>query len=370
MVKDKNELVRMYSLWFHLLSIEGGKKYGWWKEKGSSKEFYETDRKGYKALGIGLEDIHIIEEAKEKFNQIETLVMEIEDKGIHLLSIEEEEYPILLKEIEDPPFIIFWKGHHFLNRPALAIVGARKCSEYGYQVAMELGYDLAKAGFGVVSGMARGIDEASHKGALKIGETYAVLGNSVDICYPKQNLSLYNHIQEKGCILSEFLPPTEPRPYQFPRRNRLISGMCLGTVVVEAASRSGSLITAHLALAQNREVFAVPGNLNSALSAGSHKLIQSGAKLITKVEDILEELMPQLHFYSSNFANNCTNIPTQILDKVEIMVYDNLSWQPTELIRIAHQMNMTEINVEKILLQLEIKGFIMRLPGRRYVRLN
>ncbi|WP_053985150.1 DNA-processing protein DprA [Niameybacter massiliensis] len=369
-MENRMNEVLMYCLWFHLLPISEKIKYKWWQETGSCKNFFEADSNIYIELGIDLENIHMIEATKENHKTVIQLYTSIQEQEIHVIGIDESEYPIYLKEIVDPPFVLFWKGNTFINKPALAIVGSRKCSEYGYQAAIELGYELTKAGFLVVSGMARGIDEAAHKGALKIGETLAVLGTSVDICYPKQNYKLYQDILHTGCVVSEFVPPTEPRAYQFPKRNRIISGMTLGTIVVEASERSGSLITARLALEQNREVFAVPGNFNSALSKGSHRLIQSGAKLVTCGSDIVQEIMPQISIHMTNFTNNCVKIPTQILDKVEIMVYDYLSWQPKELVNIANQMNMTEITIEKILLKLEIKGIIMRLPGRRYVRLN
>ncbi|MEF9958505.1 MAG: DNA-processing protein DprA [Niameybacter sp.] len=367
---NRIEASQIESLCFHLLPIHEGTKYSWWQQSGSCKQFFDADHAFYRQLGISLENIHIIETAKQNQPMLVGYMERLKQQGIQLVSLEDTLYPARLKEIHDPPMILFYKGSYLLDKPSIAIVGARKCSEYGYQAAMELAYGLTQAGFLVVSGMARGIDEGAHKGALKIGETLAVLGNSVDICYPKQNSRLYEEILEKGCITSEFIPPTQPRDYQFPKRNRIISGLTLGTVVVEAAERSGSLITARFALEQNREVFAVPGNLGSALSCGSHKLIQAGAKLVMSAEDIIQEIMPLASSHISNFTNNCTKIPVQILDKVEIMVYDNLSWQPKELVNIATQMNMTEMNIEKILLKLEIKGFIMRLPGRRYVRLN
>lgn len=361
----------LYCLWFHAISLSDALKYKLWKKCLSCKKIYESEHTFYMALGMDLEKAQKIQEAKKGFEAVKEQYEAIKEVGIKMITIEEEEYPERLREIGDPPIVIFLKGDiSLLNKPSVAIVGGRKCSDYGYGIAKELGNGLAHTGFSVVSGMALGIDEAAHKGALSAGKTLAVLGTGVEICYPKQNKALYESIQQKGCIVSEFFPQTKPMPYQFPKRNRIISGMTLGTVVIEAAERSGSLITAGLALEQNREVFAVPGNVDSALSRGCNKLIQGGAKLVIELSDIVEELMPQLLDYSNNFKNNCTSNPTLPLDKVEIMVYDNLSWQPTQLVHVAQKVSMSEVQIEKILLKLEIKGFITRLPGRRYVRLN
>lgn len=361
----------LYGLWFHSISLSDALKYKLWKKCLSCKKIYESEHTFYMALGLNLEKAQKIQEAKKYFETIKKQYEQIKAQGTEIITIEDKAYPERLKEIEDPPIVIFVKGDiNLLNKPSVAIVGGRKCSDYGYGIAKELGNGLAHTGFSVVSGMALGIDEAAHKGALSAGNTLAVLGTGVEVCYPKQNRDLYESIQEKGCLLSEFFPQTKPMPYQFPKRNRIISGMTLGTVVIEAAERSGSLITAELALQQNREVFAVPGNVNSALSLGCNKLIQGGAKLVIELSDILEELMPQVLDYSSNFKNNCTNNPVLLLDKVEIMVYDNLSWQPMQLVHVAQKVNISEVQIEKILLKLEIKGFITRLPGRRYVRLN
>lgn len=361
----------LYCLWFHTLNLPESFKYAIWKKCLSCRKIFESDCSFYDTLGIELKKAQKIQEAKKEFEKVSEAYNRMKQCGIKVITIEDECYPEWLKEIHDPPIVLFLLGDaSLMNKPSIAIVGARKCSEYGYSVAKELAYGVAKTGFNVISGMALGIDEAAHKGALKAGHTLAVLGTGVDVCYPKQNKLLYEEIKQKGCLVSEFMPQTSPMHYQFPKRNRIISGMALGTVVVEAAERSGSLITAQLALEQNREVFAVPGNINSALSKGCNKLIQGGAKLVTQLEDIVEELIPQLSSYSNNFENNCTNNLSVLLDKVEIMVYDNLSWQPMQLLYVAQKINMSESQIEKILLKLEIKGFIARLPGRRYVRLN
>lgn len=361
-----------YCLWFHTLKLSEKFKYNLWKKVKSCQKIYEGGEDFYRSLGIDYEKIQKIQESKQKLDGLKTLYESLDRQNIILVSIEDEDYPDKLKSIDTPPIVFFLKGNKLLiNWPSIAIVGARRCSEYGYSVAKELGNGLEKAGFNVISGMALGIDEAAHQGALSQGNhTLAVLGCGVDVCYPKQNNTLYRILLERGAVLSEFLPGTEPLPYQFPMRNRIISGLSLGVVVVEAAKKSGSLITAHLALEYNREVFAVPGNINSTLSQGTNQLIQSGAKMVTCIDDIIEELVYQLPLVCDQHENNYKDNPTLRLDKLEIMVYDNLSWQPTPVCDVAQKVHMSEHQIEKILLKLEIKGFITRLPGRRYVRLN
>ena len=277
----------------------------------------------------------------------------------------------MIQYLPDPPIALFVKGDSkILNQPSIAIVGARKCSEYGFEVSKKFGYELAQKGLVVISGMASGIDEAAHRGALESGYTIAVLGTGVNVCYPKQNYDIYRRIPSKGCIISEYLPDTEAMPFQFPRRNRIISGISLGTLLVEAAKKSGSLITAELALEQNKLVFAVPGNISSKLSQGTNDLIRQGAKLAMEVEDVIEELP----YYIKNklYTNNTIlgKVDNNLLDKVEIMVYDCLSWQPKALDELITNTSFTSETINTILLKLEIKGLIQRMPGNRYRRFN
>ncbi|MBE6102979.1 MAG: DNA-protecting protein DprA [Selenomonas ruminantium] len=213
--------------------------------------------------------------------------------GIRLLTIWDEDYPAMLKEIFDAPAILYVKGSIQRDAKRIAMVGARKFTPYGEGVAKSFGAGLAKAGLTVVSGGARGIDTASHKGALQVpgGRTVAVLGCGVDVAYPPENRRLFHNIVDGGgALLSEYVPGTPPLPAYFPARNRIIAGLSLGTVVVEAAKRSGSLITAELALSEGRDVFAVPGSIFSAMSQGCNQLLKDGARMASSVEDVLEEL--------------------------------------------------------------------------------
>lgn len=216
----------------------------------------------------------------------------MEKQSIFSVAWTDAAYPPLLREISNPPFCLYYKGDlSIIFGPSVAVVGARKASAYGKWTAEQLGMQLAGDGICVVSGLAAGIDACAHTGALKQGgKTAAVLGCGVDICYPTVNYNLMQEIEKHGVILSEYFPGTAPRAYQFPMRNRIISGLCCGTVVVEAGISSGSLITAELAEEQGREVLAVPGNINQMNSMGSNKLIQDGVYPVVTLQDVAEHL--------------------------------------------------------------------------------
>jgi len=220
----------------------------------------------------------------------------LERLGIAVIGVTEAAYPARLRAIPDPPCALFVKGALLSDDArAIAIVGSRRASPYGRHVAAELAAGLAGRGFTVVSGMALGADAAAHEGCLRAGgRTLAVLGAGVDVIYPPEHTALYARIAAAGAIISEFSPGTPPSRHSFPQRNRVISGLALGVVVVEAPENSGALITAEHAMEQGREVFAVPGSVNSAQSRGTHRLLRDGAKLVESVDDILEELQLQL----------------------------------------------------------------------------
>ena len=220
----------------------------------------------------------------------------IRSAGITLVRYTDAEYPARLRAIADPPPLLYVKGAFAASdERAMAIVGSRSASDYGRRVARDLARGLASYGFTVVSGMARGIDGTAHETSLNAGgRTIAVLGSGVDRVYPAEHDKLYQRITENGAVISEFPMGTRPLAFNFPARNRLISGLSLGVVVVEATEKSGSLITAALALEQGREVFAVPGEVGASRSRGAHRLIRQGAKLVETVDDIVEEIAPQL----------------------------------------------------------------------------
>ena len=214
-----------------------------------------------------------------------------EDK-IRIINKEDRNYPKKLKEIPDPPEKLYCIGDvKLLDMPSLAVVGSRKCSEYGRQVSLKIGKEAARNNLAVVSGLAKGIDSYAHMGALQAGgKTIGVLGCGADVCYPKENYRLYRQIAEEGLIVIELPPGTMPTPYTFPRRNRIISGLSEATVVAEAGTNSGALITAEIAAAHGREVFAVPGNITSQYSLGANKLIVDGARPIAVIDDIFTAL--------------------------------------------------------------------------------
>jgi len=215
----------------------------------------------------------------------------IAKENIDCLDIFDQDYPSLLKEIENPPVVLYLKGNRkVLDKFLFAIVGSRKPTNYGISIAGDFSDQLSRRGIVIVSGLARGIDTIAHKKAIKEGETIAVLGSGLLNVYPRENQNLALEIASLGVVMSEYPLLTPPSRENFPRRNRIVSGMSNGVLVVEAASRSGALITAHLACEQNRDVFAIPGNINSPLSKGTHILIKEGAKLVDCVDDILEEL--------------------------------------------------------------------------------
>lgn len=215
----------------------------------------------------------------------------IERSNVVCLDIFDSDYPVLLKEIDSAPLLIYIKGDPtILSKPLFAVVGSRKATNYGISLAYDYAVQLSSLGIGIVSGLARGIDTAAHKGAVKAGKTVAVLGSGLLNIYPQENKTLFEEITVNGAAVSEFPLNTLPLAENFPRRNRIISGLCRGVLVVEAARKSGALITARLACEQNREVFAMPGVVDSPLSKGPHFLIKEGAKLVEGIEDILDEL--------------------------------------------------------------------------------
>lgn len=281
-----------------------------------------------------------------------------------VITLGDETYPVLLKEIIDPPLALHFRGDlSLLARPALAIVGSRRASPYGVNAAEHLARQIAGAGIVIVSGGARGIDAAAHHAALDAGgSTIAVLGTGIDIVYPASNRRLFRRIEERGLIVSEFPPGTPPKPENFPMRNRVISGLARGTVIVEATSRSGSLITARMAAEQGRDVFAVPGSIFSAGSEGTHRLVQYGAKLVHDANDVLEEFPGGLR---------ATQTPAQEPESPLKEVLAVLSKDDgAHVDAVAARVGRTPALVAEALLQLELEGWIRALPGARYVRVR
>jgi DNA processing protein len=290
-------------------------------------------------------------------------------KGYSVLTLEDEAYPENLREIYDPPFVLYCAGRtEVLKEPGVCVVGARNPTPYGRAAAEKLAKDLAALGLVVVSGMARGIDSIAHWGALQEGKTVAVLGSGLENIYPRENKSLFRKISEGGAVVSEFPPDSPPLGFHFPLRNRIISGLSLAVVVVEASRKSGSLITARLGLEQNREVMAVPGNVTSDLSLGANWLIKSGAKLVETWEDVVEELpCPLRERFLSRKKEEKRSLPE--MSPAEKRLFDGL--KPDELTHIDELIERSDVSVSEILallLNLELKGLIYQAPGKYFQR--
>ncbi|MBT1072143.1 DNA-processing protein DprA [Pelotalea chapellei] len=280
-----------------------------------------------------------------------------------LIKFTSPDYPKSLFEIPDPPPFLYVKGHLCPGNPAIAMVGSRRATTYGLLTTGRLAEALGRNGITVVSGMARGVDTAAHKGALQGGgQTAGVLGCGIDKIYPPENRKLFDEMAEKGCLLSEFPLGTQPLAENFPRRNRIISGLSRGVLVVEAVEKSGSLITAQYALEHGRDVFAVPGHITFATSRGTNRLIKQGAKLVDCVEDILEELPG----FTATTGRPIPASPSFSLSPREAAIYELLSRSPLHIDDIISQTELTAGEVSSMLLHLELKGAVTALPGTHY----
>jgi DNA processing protein len=290
---------------------------------------------------------------------------------IDILTETDPRYPRLLRQIPDPPGVLFRRGNAVpADQLALAIVGTRHATSYGLRQAERLAGGLARAGLTIVSGLARGIDAAAHRGALGAGgRTIAVLGSGVLRVYPPEHAPLANAIGLQGAVLSELPPLQQPMSGSFPQRNRLITGLCLGVLVVEAAERSGALISATHATEQGREVFAVPGPADSRTSRGCHRLIRDGAKLVENVEDILEELGPLFEPMRREDGQTLRHPAELQLNPQERLVLDAIATEPTDLDQLVRSTGLPAQRVLATVCVLEIRHLIRRLGGNRVLRL-
>jgi DNA processing protein len=300
--------------------------------------------------------------------------------GCHLVTLTSAEYPPLLREINDAPLILYVRGDAgLLAKHAVGMVGSRRPTAYGSSVAHRLASDLAQRGLVIVSGLARGIDSASHRGALEAGgKTVAVLGSGIDVIYPSENQLLAKKIMESGAVISEFPLGTGPTPQNFPIRNRIISGLSLGVVIVEAAEYSGSLITARLALEQNREVFGVPGNITSAQSFGPNHLIKQGAKLVDQWIDVIEEFPEAIRMEllppGEAADGKSATTPSAPLFEASLSpdqkaVFDALRADEAVFVdSVLGSVSMPHPRVLAALLELEMTGLIRQLPGKNFIR--
>ena len=286
----------------------------------------------------------------------------LDKKGISFFSREHLNFPEKLKEISDCPYGIYFSGNVLeLNKPTVAVVGARNCSNYGMELSYKIGFELAANGINVISGLARGIDSQSHKGAIEAnGLTYAVMGCGVDVCYPKDNINLYEDVKKNGGIISDYPCGTKPFAWQFPLRNRIISGLADKVIIVEAKEKSGSLITVEYALEQGKDVYAIPGRIEDSLSNGTNKLIKDGAGLISSIETLIEDLELEVKTNTKFLKNK--NI---VLEKDLETLYSCLDLFPKNVEQLTYETGKNSIEIFRDLIRLEMMGLIVE-PSKNY----
>lgn len=350
---------------------------------GSAESVFRARRPELESLRLRPEAIESIM-ARDKHEIAATEAARVRELGGDVIILDDGIYPPLLREIPDPPVTLYVRGawEACLEQPCIAIVGSRRCSTYGMNTANMLSRDLASRGVTVVSGLARGIDAAAHRGALEgKGRTVAVMGTGLDDVYPKEHWKLVNEILEGGgAIISEFPLGTPPAPQNFPYRNRVISGLSLGAVLIEAAENSGSLITARLAMEQNREVFAVPGNITSRNSFGTNYLIKgAGAKLVQQWQDVVSELPADIAarmLPPETKKQRDASAPSaqQELVPTDLSLDESSVWklltadQPLHIDELAEQTGLNITKLTSALLGLEMRDLIRQLPGKSFIR--
>jgi DNA processing protein len=331
---------------------------------GTLENAWHAPEMQWKKVGLDGRTIRSLRATREQ-EDLDKRMVGLKNAGISLTTWQTGNYPTYLREIPNAPPTLYVKGEIIeADQYAVAIVGTRRLTSYGKQITRDLVRGLVAKGITIVSGLARGIDTIAHRTAVEMGgRTIAVLGSGIDEIYPPENRKLAQEITDKqqGAIISEYALGVRPEAKNFPPRNRVISGLSLGTVVVEAAAKSGALITANFAVEQDREVFAVPGNVNSPASAGPNRLIQQGAKLITSADDILDEL---------NVAMVVEKVATQMVlpeskEEAELLRY--LSKQPTHIDDLIRKSNLGNANVSSMLMMLELKGIVQQVGGMKYV---
>lgn len=347
--------------WHWLLNI---KNIGLGKTKAILK-YYDSPKDAFLGKESELKQIGALKEEDRKniikskdINLIKKDYNKLHKNNIYLIIKDDKSYPSKLKNIYDPPFGLYVRGSLPQdNKLSIAIVGARACSDYGRQVATNISRELASKGVQIISGLAYGVDSYAHTGALKVkGQTFAILGCGIDICYPKENFKIYMDIRKQGGIISEYGMGKQPIAFQFPMRNRIISALSDGILIVEAREKSGSLITADSGLEQGKNIYSIPGNIYSKLSEGTNNLIKMGAKTVSNSQDILED-------YKYNYINSKDNMTQKdkLLEKKEKIVYACLSCLPKHMNIIAEETGFTIDELSEILLQLELKNMIKEI---------
>ncbi|HEY4707192.1 MAG TPA: DNA-processing protein DprA [Thermodesulfobacteriota bacterium] len=328
---------------------------------GSPEEIFSAGGNGFEGATASFS------KSMREFDAWDRVEREIEQAGknnIRIVPFDDPGYPALLRRTFDPPCLLYMKGNVYReDLPAVAIVGTRQPSHYGLKMAETLGRELAYSGALIVSGMARGCDTAAHRGALSAdGFTAAVLGTGVDMIYPGESKKLYGEIAEKGVLISEYPMSTPPLQYNFPRRNRIISGLSLGVVVVEAPQRSGSLMTARLSLEYGRDVFAVPGQATSYKSSGTNKLIKEGAALVESAADVAVALS------ITPFSRDAKDGGQPVVEGDEALFLDALEEGPMHIDGLLERTGVGAARAATVLLQMELKGYVEQKPGKQFVR--
>lgn len=340
----------------------------WNKKIKKLLDYYETPYEIYRKTGNGLEKdkivdekvVKILEEWKKRFD-VDFEYKKLEEKEIKVISIDSNEYPEKLKNIYENPCVLYVRGELPREEKCISVVGARECSEYGRNMARKIGEYLGKTGVGCVSGMARGIDTYAHLGALgSKGKTYAVLGCGIDVCYPIENIELYEEIIQNGGIISEYPMGVKPDAWRFPQRNRIISGLSDGVIVVEARRKSGSLITAEHAIEQGIDVMVVPGRVYDVLSEGCNVLIKEGAEILTDISDI------SLYFGIKNIKNK--EKINNLLEKDFDVVYSLTDLTPISLEELVKKTGFKIEKVFEIILELQMKNLVYEPVKNYYAR--
>ncbi|MCX7793573.1 MAG: DNA-processing protein DprA [Thermodesulfovibrionales bacterium] len=340
---------------------------------GSAEEvFRQSESALLEVDGIGRERARSIKNFND-WKKAEEILRRCRLLGIEVISEDNHLYPENLKTLQDAPLVLYMNGKVISrDRYAIAIVGSRRCSEYGRRVAEKLSRELSEIGMTIISGLARGIDTIAHTVALRAGgRTAGVFASGLDRIYPPENKDLIKKIINNGFVISEFPPGTRPDKENFPRRNRLISGLSMGTVVVEAENESGALITANYALEQGREVFAVPGSIFSKTSEGTNNLIKNGAKPVSCIEDIIEEFGSKLRGLQIKRGNNCRGTFSAKHGELEFSdrekaIIKMLEAEPLHIDHIVRKSGWSVSEVSSLLLELELKGAVKQLQGKRF----
>lgn len=357
----------MYIAWLAGTDISRKNQIRLLKYFGSAENVFASDVYELSSVFGNMGEAEVFQAKKSGFSA-DGMAQTLKDKGVCYISFINPQYPPLLKEISEAPLGLYVKGClPDFGRDFVSIVGSRRCSEYGLNVAKDFSEGLAEKGVVIVSGMAKGADSIAHRGALKHGSTVAVLGCGVDVCYPAENASLMREIEQRGAVISEYPLGTRPDKLNFPKRNRIISGLSMVLIVVEAGLRSGTLITVGLALEQGRTVMSVPGNVYSSLSTGTNNLIKQGAIPALTYADVFDELNRQNGFtrYEKQPAQK-TPISSINLTAEEKTVLDNISMSSDglSLDRLCADLNISAMHLNYVISLLEVKGLIRRINGK------